>query len=1079
MPFVESEFGLLRDPRLAAQLAEHATSPCPAWLWSSDGSRILWANAIGAAIFGHATRRFGGTDLATAQIIRLAGTLPSSGPARLERLRGFGAGFGRALTCVCLRAVLRDGGTAVLILATEPAGPSLTLQQRVGRLLAGQTQMVAAFAPDGALLAATEGAQVRLAGMTTLVALGIDALAREALADGRASGATPAGPVTVERLGRETSRVLVVSFAPPSPGKTGSPQATLTQSEPAPAAPAFVAEAPALTPSPTPVQPPPPSPAPALRAPAAAEVTSERRHPLRFVWQMDVDGRFLLGSDEFIALVGPRTTAAFGRLWSEVAAALKLDPENQIARAVATRETWSGIVLSWPVDESSERLPVELSGLPVFDRDRTFRGYRGFGVCRDLARINQLIRERREHPIGFMTRAEVPAESETAAVLASPPEPASAAAAVPEAPAAPEEATGEAAAPEAAVPEVAASAAAAVAPERAASAAPITPVAPVAAEEAPLSEQSAAAVGAAPAANVVPFRPTPPNEPKGPSLSPVEHSAFRELAQELTARLRGGEETPAPATESEEPTAAPPAVPAEPAPAQSTPAPIEAVAAASAEDAQQQALALFEPLLDRIPVGVLIYRHDTLLYGNRRFFEWSGYDTLDALAAAGGLSTLLVEPGASALADGGTQSLSIMTRSGALLPIEGRLFTLPWAGAAALALVLTSGQTEKERKTALALDAAEDEIRELQAMLDTAADAALVLNGDGRIVAAGGGVEALFGRPPNELDGRFLSEVLGPESERPVREFIDRVAQHGATPANARFDGILNVSVRSGEGKLRPLAMTLMRLGGDRFGILLRDITAVKKIEEDMRAAQREAQHAAAAKSEFMAKVSHEIRTPLNTMTGFAEVIMAERFGPIGNERYRDYLKDILAAGMHLVALLNDLLDLSKIETGQLKLNFANVSLNELTQQCVGIMQPQASRARIIIRTSLTPGLPRIVADERSLRQIVLNLLSNSIRFTGPGGQVIVSTAFADSGEAVLRVRDTGVGMSEKDVTAALEPFRQTATSASWGSGGTGLGLPLTKALAEANRAHFSIKSAPNAGTLVEVAFPPTRLVAN
>ena len=240
-----------------------------------------------------------------------------------------------------------------------------------------------------------------------------------------------------------------------------------------------------------------------------------------------------------------------------------------------------------------------------------------------------------------------------------------------------------------------------------------------------------------------------------------------------------------------------------------------------------------------------------------------------------------------------------------------------------------------------------------------------------------------------------------------------------------------------------------------------------------------ESQRAGAAKAEFLAKVSHEIRTPLNAITGFAEVIMAERFGPIGNERYREYIKDIHNAGTHLVAMLNDLLDLSRVESGRIDLNFANVNLNELTQQCVGIMQPQANRARIIIRTSLTPSLPRVVADERSLRQIVLNLLSNSIRFTGPGGQVIVSTVFSDAQEAVLRVRDTGVGMSEKDIQAALEPFQQTATSGSWGSGGTGFGLPLTKALAEANRANFSIKSAPNAGTLVEIAFPPSCIVAD
>jgi len=140
--------------------------------------------------------------------------------------------------------------------------------------------------------------------------------------------------------------------------------------------------------------------------------------------------------------------------------------------------------------------------------------------------------------------------------------------------------------------------------------------------------------------------------------------------------------------------------------------------------------------------------------------------------------------------------------------------------------------------------------------------------------------------------------------------------------------------------------------------------------------------------------------------------------------------------------------------------------------------QPQANRERTIIRTSLAATLPQVVADARSVRQIVLNLLSNSIEFTGAGGQAIVSTALNDLGEVVLRVRDTGVGMSEADIAIALEPFRQLATSARFGSGGTGLGLPLTKALAEANRASFSISSARNAGTLVEISFPSTRVLA-
>jgi signal transduction histidine kinase len=177
-----------------------------------------------------------------------------------------------------------------------------------------------------------------------------------------------------------------------------------------------------------------------------------------------------------------------------------------------------------------------------------------------------------------------------------------------------------------------------------------------------------------------------------------------------------------------------------------------------------------------------------------------------------------------------------------------------------------------------------------------------------------------------------------------------------------------------------------------------------------------------------------------------------------------------------VISLVNDLLDLSKIEAGKLELNFVSVSLNDIVHQCVAIMQPQANRERIIIRTSLLPTLPPVVADERSVRQIVLNLLSNSIKFTGAGGQVIVSTALTDQGEAVMRVRDTGIGMNEKELQTALEPFRQVVTSGR--VGGTGLGLPLTKALAEANRASFTIRSAVDAGTLVEIAFPATRVLA-
>ena len=258
---------------------------------------------------------------------------------------------------------------------------------------------------------------------------------------------------------------------------------------------------------------------------------------------------------------------------------------------------------------------------------------------------------------------------------------------------------------------------------------------------------------------------------------------------------------------------------------------------------------------------------------------------------------------------------------------------------------------------------------------------------------------------------------------------------------------------------------------------MLRDITPWKKAETDLLEAKRAAEQASAQKSDFLAKISHEIRTPLSAIIGFAEVMIEERFGPVGNERYLEYLRDIHASGGHVISLINDLLDLSKIEAGRFDLTFVSVDVNEIVARSVALMQPQASGSRVVVRTALANRLPRVVADERSLRQIVLNLLSNAVKFTDPGGQVIVSTALTDRGEVAIRIRDTGIGMTEKEIEIALEPFRQLATARR--AGGTGLGLPLTKALIEANRASLSIRSARDAGTLVEVTFPTNRVLAD
>ncbi|MEM1201345.1 MAG: HAMP domain-containing sensor histidine kinase, partial [Pseudomonadota bacterium] len=224
---------------------------------------------------------------------------------------------------------------------------------------------------------------------------------------------------------------------------------------------------------------------------------------------------------------------------------------------------------------------------------------------------------------------------------------------------------------------------------------------------------------------------------------------------------------------------------------------------------------------------------------------------------------------------------------------------------------------------------------------------------------------------------------------------------------------------------------------------------------------------------------SHEIRTPLNAILGFSEVMKARRFGAIENDKYSGYVNDIHSSGEHLLSLINDLLDLSKVEAGKLELNFASVDLGEVVTQCVKLLGDSAKEARVIVRTSVQDSLPNVVADQRSMRQIVLNLLSNAIKFTDGGGQVIVSARLEKNGNISLKVKDTGRGMSEPELERAMEPFRQVQSVAGDGILGTGLGLPLTKALAEANLASFQISSEPQIGTVVEIIFPTTRVLAD
>ena len=489
-------------------------------------------------------------------------------------------------------------------------------------------------------------------------------------------------------------------------------------------------------------------------------------------------------------------------------------------------------------------------------------------------------------------------------------------------------------------------------------------------------------------------------------------------------------------------------------------------------DLSRNATAIF----DRLGIGLLVSRDNVAIYANRALLDLLGFADEDALHAAGGMSQIYEHAPAP-----GNETIGIRTASGDLIPVRARIQSIEWDHLPATLLTLRRDD-EKEVMSRLEADVRmhKNEVRELNAILDTATDGLAVLDLQGRILALNRSGEALFGYDQSEVAAQAFTMLIAPESQAKVEDYFEGLKTDSV--ASLLNDG-REIVGRAKQGGLIPIFMTLGRVGPaqndaaeQKFCALFRDMTHWKKVEQELEDARQGAERASALKSDFLAKVSHEIRTPLNAILGFAEVIMEERFGPIGNERYRDYVRDIHTSGAHVMSLVNDLLDLSKIEAGKLELDFVSVDVNRAVAECVGIMQPQANQERVIMRLSLAPHLPKIVADARSLRQILLNLLSNAVKFNEPGGQVIIATALTDVGNAVIRIRDTGIGMSERDIATALEPFRQLATSRQ--SAGTGLGLPLTRALVEANRAFFTIRSKKNEGTLVEVAFPPARVLA-
>jgi signal transduction histidine kinase len=259
---------------------------------------------------------------------------------------------------------------------------------------------------------------------------------------------------------------------------------------------------------------------------------------------------------------------------------------------------------------------------------------------------------------------------------------------------------------------------------------------------------------------------------------------------------------------------------------------------------------------------------------------------------------------------------------------------------------------------------------------------------------------------------------------------------------------------------------------------LRQEVAERRRAEERLRAAKDEADLANRAKSEFLANMSHELRTPLNAIIGFSEIMRDGRFGALGNPQYLAYIRDIHESGEHLLGIINQVLDMAKIEAGKVELRESPVDVPGAIRAIVRLIAPRAADSGVEIGVAAPTDLPALHADDRLVRQMLLNLLSNAVKFTPAGGTVTVEATVETSGGLAVRIVDTGIGMAPQDIRNVLKPFGQVEGALSRKHGGTGLGLPLAKSFAELHGGTLALESALGAGTTATVRFPKERVQA-
>jgi len=414
------------------------------------------------------------------------------------------------------------------------------------------------------------------------------------------------------------------------------------------------------------------------------------------------------------------------------------------------------------------------------------------------------------------------------------------------------------------------------------------------------------------------------------------------------------------------------------------------------------------------------------------------------------------------------------------VPVEITSTSLVWHNRS-LMVCIFKDITERRRTEAALLAFA----NRMHAILSSMFDAVITADEQGIIETFNDAAERLFGWRAYEMIGRSVTLLMPP-----VHDQTDALMSNGRRGGAARIIGKeRELLAQRKDGSLVPIELAVTEIidRGEYFGGantirrrsfvgVIRDITERKTTEAALLSAKSQAELANRAKSEFLAHMSHELRTPLNAIIGFSEILMRELFGPL-SRRYVEYAETIYEIGQHLLRIINDLLDMARIEAGRFDLVEDEMDVPSVIESCLTMVRTRAEDGGVSLMLHVADRLPRIRADRRSVMQVLLNLLSNSVKFTPRGGVVTVMAGLDDSGQMAISVADTGAGIDTEMLPRIFEPFQQADSRLSRKLEGTGLGLAISRNLMELHGGSLEIVSRAGTSTVAHMRFPASRVI--